>query len=244
MEILGVLCDNPSFEEALERAAAFLREPEKKEIFFLNIDCLYRATEDAEYRDCVNSASFVLPDGIGLKLAARFSGHRLKANCNGTDFSPELMRHAAEKGYRVFFLGGLEGIAAQAAENMKKKLPSLQIAGTHPGYFDSDEKIADLINRSGAQILLVAMGVPLQEKWIRRNRARLEARLCLGVGALLDFWSGRVPRAPRWVRACRLEWSWRLMIEPRRLFKRYFTDGSWLLGQALRGKFSERSRQP
>ena len=200
MEILNTRCNNPTFEEALQLAAGLLEHDSKANIFFLNIDCLYKASQDAEYRNLLNTASLVLPDGIGIDLAARFSGTKVKANCNGTDFSPVLMRHAAEKGYKVFLLGGTEGVATRAAEKLSELFPKLKVTGARSGYFDSDEEVIEQINRSGADILLVAMGVPLQEKWIGRHREKLKPRLCVGVGALLDFWSGRMRREQLWIR--------------------------------------------
>jgi N-acetylglucosaminyldiphosphoundecaprenol N-acetyl-beta-D-mannosaminyltransferase len=224
MHLLHTRLDNVTFAEALERTRVLLNESSKSTIFFLNIDCLYKATHDPEYRAILNSAQLVLADGVGLSLSARLWGCRIKDNCNGTDFCPELIRFAADCGYKVFLLGGLNGVADGAAEALKRIYPTLKIAGTQNGYFDSDEVVIERVNRSGADILLVALGVPLQEKWLARNRDRLDPRLCLGVGALLDYWSGRIPRAPVGLRMLRLEWLWRIGMEPRRLWKRYLRD--------------------
>ncbi|MCK5215260.1 MAG: WecB/TagA/CpsF family glycosyltransferase, partial [Candidatus Omnitrophica bacterium] len=105
----------------------------------------------------------------------------------------------------------------------------IQIVGTHHGYVEEDEAVIDQINESGAEVLFVAMGVPIQEKWIHRNRDRLNPRLCLGVGALFDYLSGTIPRAPGIVRCLRLEWLWRCFVDPRRMIKRYFIDDTGFL---------------
>jgi N-acetylglucosaminyldiphosphoundecaprenol N-acetyl-beta-D-mannosaminyltransferase len=224
MNILNTRYDDLKFGEALERVLALMDKKPKSDVYFLNIDCLYRADGDAEYRDILNRAALVLPDGIGLKVAAKLLGQSVRDNCNGTDLCPKLMQAAAERGYKVFLLGGRDGVAADAAKNLLARLPTLKIVGTHSGFFASDQPVVQMINASGADILLVAMGVPLQEKWIHCNRSGLNPRLCLGVGALLDFWSGRVRRAPRILRALKLEWLWRTFQEPGRLWKRYFVD--------------------
>jgi exopolysaccharide biosynthesis WecB/TagA/CpsF family protein len=139
------------------------------------------------------------------------------------------MQKASEKGYKIFFLGGKEGIAPKAAENIKKRISNIQIVGTHSGYTIQSDEVVDQINRSGADILFVAMGVPMQEKWIMHNRERLTSGLCLGVGALLDYLSDYKPRAPLLMRRLYIEWLWRVFIEPQRMVKRYLIDGAGFL---------------
>ena len=227
MNILGVRYDNVTLTEALEKALSLLNKENnlrRANVFFLNIDCLYKSQGDEEYRQILNSASLVLPDGIGLRLITKLLGGGMKANCNGTDFSPLFMRKASEKEYKIFFLGGKEGVAEKAAQNMCRQPPQIKIVGTHSGYFSDDGYVIEKINRSRADILFVAMGVPLQEKWIAKHREELSPRVCLGVGALFDFLSGHIKRAPVWMQKASLEWLWRLMMEPKRLWKRYLVD--------------------
>jgi len=226
MEILNVRYDNLTLDIAVERALELARGQDKASIFFLNIDCLNKAQSDKEYLESLKHASLVLPDGIGLKLATILFGGRMRDNCNGTDLSPVLMEKAAAEGLKLFFLGGCEGIAEKAAENISKKIPAIKITGTSSGYFNNDDHVIDKINGSGAEMLFVALGVPLQEKWIVKNRDRLNPKLCLGVGALLDYLSGRIKRAPKFMRTIHLEWLWRIFIDPRRMFKRYIVDGA------------------
>ncbi len=236
-KLLNVHYDNVSFDTALKQCEELLKSHKKSNLFYLNADCLYKSQTDIEYRDILNSAGLVLPDGIALALITRLFGGRMKENLNETDFLPKLMKKAAELGYKMFFLGGREGVALAAAENMMKKVPGIEIVGTHDGYFKDDQTVIDKINASGADILFVAMGVPLQEKRIFKNRERLNPKLCVWVGALLDYLSGRVRRAPKIFRILKLEWFWRVFMEPKRMFKRYFIDGSKLIMLVLKEKF-------
>lgn len=239
MGILNVKYDNVTKTVALEKALSLLKQSNKSNIFFLNADCLYQAQNDAEYRDILNSADLVLPDGMGLKLATKLLGNKMKDNCNGSDFSPLLMARAAEEGYKIFFLGGRKGVAEKAAENIQNKIPGIQIVGTHSGHFDDDKEIINKINNSGADILFAAMGVPLQEKWIHKNRDKLNLKLCLGVGALLDYLSGRIRRAPKILRTIYMEWAWRILMEPKRLWKRYLIDDTKIFWLIFKQKYTK-----
>ncbi len=225
MKLLEVEYDNLTFDEALVQVLDFAKLEKKTNVFFLNADCLYKAQKDLEYREILNQADLLLSDGIGLKIATRIFGGRMKDNCNGTDLSPRIIEKAAELGIKIFFLGGKEGVALKAADQAKNMFPKLQIAGAVSGYFNDLDSVIDQINNSGAQILFVAMGAPIQEKWIVRNRQRLNPKICLGVGAFLDYLSASIPRAPVWMRRIHLEWFWRIFIDPKRMFKRYFIDG-------------------
>lgn len=195
----------------------------QRRVVFVNAHCANVLARDPIYAAAVQTADRVLPDGIGVEQAARMQGHELAANLNGTDFVPRLLREAAARGLLVFLFGAAPGVAAAAAARLARDTPGLRIAGHRDGYAgaaDSNAAIA-AINASGADILLVAMGVPAQDVWLDRHAHRLAPRLLMGVGALFDFLSGRVARAPAPLRRARLEWLWRLALEPRRLARRY-----------------------
>jgi exopolysaccharide biosynthesis WecB/TagA/CpsF family protein len=200
-----------------------LFDGERQTIAFLNAHCVNVAARDPAYRWALGNATAILPDGSGLQLAARMHGTRFIENLNGTDLFPYIMEKAQRQGAKVFMFGSKSGIAEKAALKAMSLFPGLEIAGTRHGFFDADEEssIIESINASGADILLVALGVPRQDIWIARNRHRLTARIVFGVGAQFDFWSGLVSRAPPILRNLGLEWIWRLGIEPRRMFKRY-----------------------
>ncbi|MFZ2385324.1 MAG: WecB/TagA/CpsF family glycosyltransferase [Candidatus Omnitrophota bacterium] len=241
MMIFGTKCDNISISLAIKSAMDLVRIRKKATILFLNADCLYKALKDEEYKNIINSADLVLSDGIGLKFATNIFGEDIKDNCNGTDLSPLLMQKAAEDGYKIFFLGSEDIVAEKAAQNIGRKIAGIQIVGTHHGFFKNDEEVIKKINDSGADILFVAMGVPRQEKWIAKHREKLNPRLCLGVGALFDYLSGRIPRAPLFIRRIHLEWLWRIFIEPKRMIKRYIIDGTKLFWIILKCRVFSRN---
>lgn len=192
-------------------------------IAFLNAHCANVLHHDADYADAVASADLVLPDGIGVELAARLCGERIAENLNGTDFTPRLLQAAAGRGMRIFLLGGQPGVATRAAQQLTTLVPGLKVCGTCDGYGGIADEAATLaeIRAARPDILLVAMGVPKQEIWLARNADRLPTRITMGVGALFDFLSGRIMRAPEPIRKLRCEWVWRLAMEPRRMARRY-----------------------
>jgi exopolysaccharide biosynthesis WecB/TagA/CpsF family protein len=213
-----------------------LLAPGRRRVNFMNAHCFNVMARDRQYATAIKSADFLLPDGIGVALAAKMTGHDLTANLNGTDFIPALLSEAAKMGKSVYLFGGTKGTADKAASNLIHKIPGLQIAGTRDGYADAQnaaDVIAD-INASGAGIVLVALGVPMQELWLHRNAPYIDADLTMGVGAALDFFAGNVTRAPAWVRKAKCEWIWRLAQEPRRLAKRYLQGNVSFLARAAK----------
>ena len=205
-----------------------------RSVFFLNAHCANLRARNRTYAAALARADMILPDGIGVELAARMTGAGLTENLNGTDFTPALLHQAARRGQSVFLFGARPGTAERAATTLCRTIPGLRVAGTRDGYegaVDADAAIAQ-INASGADILLVAMGVPQQELWIDAHLPDLKPHLVLGVGALFDFLAGTVSRAPVVVRKARLEWLWRLAQEPRRLAKRYLIGNATFMARA------------
>ncbi len=240
VKILGVRFHNLTVQEALSAIRQTLEKHVIAKVCFLNLDCVRQAQKDTEYRQILNSADIVLSDGVGLRLLLKLSGNKMRENCNGTDLSPKIIEMCAQLGYSVFFLGGKTGVALSAAVNLKARFPGLKVAGAREGYFFDLDEVIRHINDSKADVLFVAMGVPLQEKFITHNRERLNPRLCLGVGAFLDYTSGIIKRAPLWLIRLRLEWLWRICIDPQRMIKRYIIDGMgfmlWAVGAILISK--------
>ena len=234
--------------DAAPRAAiaAMLDRPGRSTAAFVNAHCVNAAARDKLYARALRAADFVLPDGSGIALAAKMAGRRLTANLNGTDLCRPLCEEAARRGLSIYLLGARPGVAERAARGMALKVPGLRIAGTRDGFFDegeTDSVIAE-VNASGADIVLVAMGVPLQETWLYRHRRALDARLAMGVGALLDFEAGVVPRAPAPLRRAGLEWTWRLAIEPRRMFARYVLGNPAFVARAAANAWRGRRARP
>ena len=197
----------------------------RSRIAFFNAHCGNVMARDADYADALMTADEVLPDGVGVGLAARMSRQKIAENLNGTDFTPALLKAAAAKGLSVFLLGARPGVAEAAANRLCLDTPGLRVVGTRDGYDGMVDEAATIraVNFARPDILLVAAGVPMQDLWIARNAHRLHPRICLGVGALFDFLAGRVRRAPAWVRRARCEWVWRLASEPRRMARRYLS---------------------
>ena len=190
----------------------------------VNPEFIMIAGQDPIFFNILNRASICLPDGVGLLWASRYLGSPLPERVTGSDGVPLIARHAAENGWKVFFLGAAEGIAERAAIILQEQHPRLIIAGTFggsPAEPEEDEIVA-MINASRADILFVAYGAPEQDKWIARNLPRLEVTMAMGIGGSLDFIAGLVPRAPQWMRERGFEWLYRLLRQPwrmRRMFR-------------------------
>jgi N-acetylglucosaminyldiphosphoundecaprenol N-acetyl-beta-D-mannosaminyltransferase len=223
LNFFGIPIVNTTMEEAVEWIIAEAAGNRRRLMAFVNPDCLNIAWKNAEYREVLARADRVLPDGIGIHLGCRMLGQSLRANVNGTDMFPLLCEGAAREGVPIYLLGARPGIARAAADNMVKRNPGLRIAGARDGYFEPHEEqsVVDDINASGARILLAAFGAPRQELWLERWRSELAPPVTMGVGGLFDFYSGRIPRAPVWMREIGLEWVFRLMQEPGRMWRRY-----------------------
>ena len=219
----GIDIVNTTMSEALDWFDQTIQQKQKALLAFVNPDCLNIAYTHKDYRGILQEADRVLPDGIGINIGCRILNESLMANINGTDLFPRLCERAAKNGYGLFLLGGLPGVAELAGQAMQQRYPELVIAGTHDGFFkkEQESQVIELINTSGAAILFVGFGAPKQELWLARNREILNPNVCLGIGGLFDYYSGRIPRAPVWVREIGLEWTWRLLQEPGRMWKRY-----------------------
>lgn len=237
-DILGVRIAKSSKRELLSRLAADLKQRRQNAIFTPNSQMLLAASKDRELRKLLNSSKLNIPDGVGVRLAARLRGVRLES-MSGIDIAEELLSVAASKGYRVFFLGAKRGVAEKAADNMHVRYPTLQICGMHHGYFDKSgaENAAVLkkIRTAAPDILFVCFGFPAQEKWIAKNLASLPSvKLAMGLGGSLDVWSGNIRRAPLLVQKAGLEWLWRTVLEPKRA--RIFVDIPHFLFEIIKDK--------
>ncbi|MBK1632618.1 glycosyltransferase [Thiohalocapsa halophila] len=228
LNFFGIPIQNTSMAEAVDwlMAASDPSDPGRRasrQLAFVNPDCLNIAWRDADYRDALLASARVLPDGIGIHIGCRMQGLALRENVNGTDLFPLLCAAAAQQSRSLFLLGARPGIAAAAAEHMQQRYPALRVAGTRDGYFDAADEpaVIEQINQSGADILLVAFGAPRQDLWLQQHRQALKPPVRMGVGGLFDFYSGRIQRAPVWMREIGLEWAYRLLQEPGRMWRRY-----------------------
>lgn len=216
-KIYGVPVDDVTLEETLDLIDGYIASGQPHFIATTNTEFVMAARKDAAFRATLNAADLSIPDGIGVILGLRLLGFPVREHVRGTDLVERLMARAAARGYRVFLLGAMEGVAGEAAKRLVERYPRLQIAGTYAGSPapDHDDEAARKIAEAGpVDILLVAYGAPRQEQWIERNRERLGVPVAIGVGGVFDFLAGRVPRAPTLVRRLEMEWLYRLIRQP------------------------------
>jgi N-acetylglucosaminyldiphosphoundecaprenol N-acetyl-beta-D-mannosaminyltransferase len=209
-----------------------------QKVYIVNAHALNLAWTNRKFRDILNEADILLNDGSGVQLASRLAGFPFPDNLVGTDLVPQLCEIAAKRNVGVFLLGGAPGVPERAAEHLRLLVPQLSIKGLHHGYFQVGEErgVVDAINESGAGVLLVAFGNPLQEQWIHNNAPLLKCDLCIAVGGLFDHWSGRLRRAPLWMRKAGIEWIQILMQQPSK-WRRYVLGNPTFLLRATLSRF-------
>jgi N-acetylglucosaminyldiphosphoundecaprenol N-acetyl-beta-D-mannosaminyltransferase len=242
LTVLGLPIDNFTMEEAVQAIARRLHCGRPAQVCFVNADCANIARRDPAYGQVLGQAELSLADGIGMKLAGRLLGREVRQNVNGTDLFPRLCAVLQDSGKEVFLLGAGPGVAEGVKGWIAAHYPGARVAGCHHGYFSKEEEegVIRRIAASGAELLLVAMGAPRQEKWIHRHLAATGAKVAMGVGGLFDFYSGRIPRAPLWVREMGLEWVYRFCQEPRRMARRYLVGNAVFLSRVLVERLRQR----
>jgi len=244
ISLLKAKIDNLYFEDVIKLVCTYIKNREKHYIVTPNLDHLVRLERDAEFQKIYSHASLVLADGVPLLWGAMFLGTPIKEKISGSDLFPRLCEVAAVKGYRLFFLGGREGAALKTAQLLKEKYPAITIVGTYcPEYgFENNEeenaKIISLINNLEPDILFVGLGSPKQEKWIYKYKELYNVPVSIGIGVSFEFYSGIVKRAPKWMQKVGLEWLWRVLMEPTRLWKRYLIDDMQFFRLIINQKFN------
>ncbi len=221
--VFGVPIDCTTDDVAVEKLIAASKEDhaDGARLFaFVNAHCLNIAYVNERYRDVLRNAAAVWPDGTGVRMAGAKLGFPVPANVNGTDLFPLVCRAAEKEGVSVFFYGARDWVVAKMVENVKRDYPQLKVVGFCDGYQD-DATVLAAIRAAKPDLLFVAKGVPGQELWIADHQKELACRAAIAVGGLFDFVSGRIPRAPKWMRRCGIEWTFRLYQEPFRMFRRY-----------------------
>ncbi len=237
--------DALSFEEAIDRVAALVAAGKGGSVFTPNVDHVVTAEDDPAFRAAYAEADLSLADGQPLVWCSRLLGARVPEKISGSDLVWPLLERAAREGWGVYLLGGAPGSAEIAARRAEAEL-GLRVVGLDAPMVPLDgpageDPVAERVRASGAQLVLVALGAPKQERWIHRSLPRLRPAVAIGVGATLDFIAGRVQRAPRWMSRSGLEWLYRLLQEPRRLAGRYLWKDPRFLGILLRTMLSPRS---
>jgi N-acetylglucosaminyldiphosphoundecaprenol N-acetyl-beta-D-mannosaminyltransferase len=229
-ELGHALIHRDSLEEVAQEVVRLAARPSPALVVTPNADHVVNLERDPALRAAYARADLVVPDGMPVVWAAWLLGSPVKERVTGSDLMPRLCEIAAQRGLKVFLLGGAEGIAERAAENLAKRDAGLLVCGTAcpPPGFEKDpgqnEAIVNAIRRSGADLVFVCLGSPKQEVWASEHLARFDHGVFLGVGAAIDFCAGTTQRAPRWMRQAGLEWLYRLSREPGRLVGRYTKD--------------------
>ena len=222
VDVLGVSISKVTMKEATQKVREFVKSDSFHSIYTPNPEIVMLAKDDPEFHKILDKADLVVPDGIGVVIASKIKKDPLPERVAGYDLVQSTMKEAVKEGYKYYFFGSKPGISEAAAAKMRETYPGIEIVGTHHGYFKPEDEadiIAD-INESGANILLVALGAPKQEKWIEANKHLMpNVRVALGVGGSLDVMSGNVKRAPKAFQKLGLEWFYRLIKEPTRFVR-------------------------
>jgi len=219
VEILGAPVDRLTLDQAVDRVAELVGDGLPGRVITLNPEYLYRAiTVDNSLMELVHRADLVTADGEGIVWAGRVAGTPFPERVTGIDLMLASVQRAAQEGWPVFLLGAAPGVAEEAAENLRRQHPGLQVAGTYHGYFKQEEEaaVAERVREAAPRLLFAALGAPKQERWIDQYIESIGPVVAMGVGGSFDVLAGRVTRAPRWMQRLRIEWLGRLAMEPSR----------------------------
>jgi N-acetylglucosaminyldiphosphoundecaprenol N-acetyl-beta-D-mannosaminyltransferase len=228
--------DRPS--ELLRRITGWVGSGRRaRRVMYVNAHVLNQSRAIPALREALEQADLVYCDGYGVRLAARALDVEIPHRMTGADWIWGLAALCELNDQSIYLLGAEPGVTAEAARRLQRWYPLLQIAGTHHGYFDigsaHDDRVVEDINARKPDIVLVGMGTPKQELWVQHNAARLRTDVLWTVGALFDYVSGRVPRAPRWLADNGLEWIFRLAIEPQRMWRRYLLGNPVFISRVM-----------
>ncbi len=238
--LLNTYVNNLDMQETILLISRMIEEKKKSFVVAVNVDVIMKIESDNILKRIVDNADIVIVDGKPLVWISKFYKKQVKEKISGSDLVPELCSKAAEKGYSIYIIGGAEGVAEKARVNLEKWYPGINIVGTYaPPYgFETDknelEKINLKISEKHPDLLISCFGCPKQEKFIYNNYYKYNATVSICAGATVDFISGNVKRAPKWMSDIGLEWFYRFLQEPGRMFKRYFIDDIKILPLILK----------
>jgi N-acetylglucosaminyldiphosphoundecaprenol N-acetyl-beta-D-mannosaminyltransferase len=229
--VQGVNVSAMSFDEAIDMLCKAPLQGRKLRVHFAAVHTMVEASKSAAMQDCLATAEVIAPDGVPLVWYGRLKGMTLQRVC-GPDTMPAVLDRSRWDGTKHFFYGGAPGVAEQLAGQMTQRYPGLAVAGIYCPPFralteDENDAVVEMIDASGADFVWVGLGSPKQDLWMQQMQPRLQASVLLGVGAAFDFHAGLKTRAPRWMQRTGLEWTHRLVSEPRRLAGRYMTQATW-----------------
>ena len=241
--LMGCQVDNLTMEETLGKVEGFIGSGLPHQHVVVNVDKLVKASRDPGLQAIINGCALVNADGMPVVWASRLLGKPLKERVAGVDLFEALMARAGEKGWRVFLLGAREEVVSKVAEVYTRKYPQLRLAGYRNGYWKGEEEeaaVAEQVRQSRADLLFVAISSPKKEQFLGQYQAHMRIPFAMGVGGTFDVAIGKVKRAPKWMQRSGLEWFYRFLQEPRRMFRRYFIDDMAFIGllvkEARKGK--------
>jgi len=236
VRIGGLPIDRLTLEGAIAAIDELVSSGRGGAVFTPNVDHVVEYQDNPRLREAYEAASLSLVDGIPVLWASHLLGEPLPEKVSGSDLVTPLLRHAAKQNWRVFLLGGGEGVAQMAKQSLEDSIPGIDVVGALSPRIDMREKsevrapIVEAVGRAAPHLVIVALGAPKQELFIHETREALRPAVLVGLGASLDFIAGTVPRAPAWMSRSGLEWLFRLAREPRRLWRRYLVrDPRFLL---------------
>lgn len=237
-DFLGLPLAAISTRQFIDTVIGWAKAKRRARVTYINAMCVNQAADDSEYCNCLKSADFVYADGQAIVWAAKWLKEPVPERVNAGDFFVDFFKRCTSEEVKVYFLGSPEGVARRAASFICGKAPGVSIVGTHHGYMTDEitPGMIETINASGADLLIVGMGVPHQEKWLWANWEKLDVPVAWCIGATFDYFGGSFKRAPVWMRRIGLEWLFRLVLEPRRLWKRYLIGNPRFLLRVLRRK--------
>ncbi|WP_233151766.1 WecB/TagA/CpsF family glycosyltransferase [Pelomonas sp. KK5] len=232
IEMMGCAIDNLSMEDTLQVIEGFIASGRPHQHVVVNVDKLVKAQKDEELRRIINDCALINADGMPVVWASRLLGKPLKERVAGVDLFEALMVRAAEKGWRVYLLGAREEVVSRVREVYTQKLPGLVFAGHRNGYWKPEEEaqVVEQIVQARADLLFVAISSPKKEQFLGAYQARMKIPFAMGVGGTFDVAAGKVRRAPVWMQKVGLEWFYRFLQEPRRMFRRYFIEDMAFFG--------------
>jgi len=234
--MMGCEMDNLSMEETLQTVEGFIASGKPHQHVVVNVDKLVKASRDAELRRIINECALINIDGMPVVWAARMLGIPIKERVAGVDLFEALMQRSSQRQWRVYLLGAREEVVSAVKQVYEKKYPGLIIAGYRNGYWKPEEEagVVEAITAARADLLFVAISSPKKEHFLGQYQAQMRIPFAMGVGGTFDVAVGRVKRAPVWMQRSGLEWFYRFLQEPRRMFRRYFIDDMAFIGLFLK----------
>jgi N-acetylglucosaminyldiphosphoundecaprenol N-acetyl-beta-D-mannosaminyltransferase len=238
VDLLGCQVNRGSYQEILDAIMEQGSSNRSSYVCFANVHMLYEAGQNDHFKEVVNQADLVCPDGMPLSVLMRMQYNIKQQRACGMDIFPDVLSEASKRGLSVFFYGSTPDLLDQLCDKAQQTYPDLTLAGAYSPPFrqltpGEDAEVVKMINQSGANFVFVSLGCPKQEQWMNEHRGSISACM-LGLGQAFRTFTGVEKRLPRWARNLSLEWLYRFYLEPRRLWKRYLTGNSWFLFEAGR----------